>query len=150
MSAAYALEPIPEESLTMTMTFLPWGDYRGVKVLFDFWEIQSAFSLVLSCALLFLMAVTNVWIQTRIRSLGKNALTVRPTGLSQMNPGHLRLLLSLLSSIHYGLGLLLMLAAMTFQPWIFLAIVAGHGYGSFLFSSESVHAPETYSDIECH
>lgn len=133
MEYAYVPAETTESSSSevgMSMTFLPWGEYRGVKILFDFWEIRSTLSLCLSCSLLFLLSVSNSWIRSRMYDLEKeHGLSHSPTSMSRVRAGwsdvQIRIALALLSAAHYGVGLLLMLAAMTFQPWLFVSIVAG-------------------------
>ena len=45
----------------------------------------------------------------------------------------LRLLHSILSGLNYGMALMLMLVAMTFNPSLFLALVIGFSIGDFVF-----------------
>ena len=45
----------------------------------------------------------------------------------------LRLLHSILSGLNYGMALMLMLVAMTFNPLLFLALVIGFSIGDFVF-----------------
>jgi hypothetical protein len=57
----------------------------------------------------------------------------------------LRLLHALLSGLNYGIALLLMLIAMTYNPGLLLALVFGYAVGDFLFFSKT-----RYSVNECH
>ena len=45
----------------------------------------------------------------------------------------LRLLHSIFSGLNYGMALMLMLVAMTFNPSLFLALVIGYSIGDFVF-----------------
>lgn len=57
----------------------------------------------------------------------------------------LRILHALLSGLNYGVALLLMLIAMTYNPGLFLALIFGYAVGDFLFFSKT-----RYSVYECH
>lgn len=45
----------------------------------------------------------------------------------------LRILHAVLSGLNYGVALLLMLVAMTFNPSLFVALMFGYGVGDFIF-----------------
>lgn len=59
----------------------------------------------------------------------------------------LRLLHSVLSGYNYGVALVLMLIAMTFNPSLFLALVIGYALGDFIFYAKM--KPQS-SSIDCH
>lgn len=59
----------------------------------------------------------------------------------------LRLLHSVLSGYNYGVALVLMLIAMTFNPSLFLALVIGYAFGDFIFYARM--KPRS-SSIDCH
>jgi Ctr copper transporter family len=59
----------------------------------------------------------------------------------------LRLLHSLLSGYNYGVALLLMLVAMTYNPALFLALVVGYTIGDYVFYARMT--PRSSSN-ECH
>lgn len=72
----------------------------------------------------------------------------RPTADDELSSTRyiwLRLLHSVLSGLNYGLALLLMLLAMTYNPSIFISLISGYALGDFIFfarmrpSSESCH-----------
>jgi hypothetical protein len=120
--------------MSMQMTFLPFGQYRGVKVLFGFWEITSVSTLIFTCLILFGVSIFNVWLKHIFKTTDHNMASRIPLLSTQDETGfRVRLQTGLLAALQYTVSLLLMLAAMTFQPWIFLAIVTGHGYGSFIY-----------------
>lgn len=56
-----------------------------------------------------------------------------------------RLIHAVLSGLNYGLALLLMLVAMTYNPSLFLALVVGYALGDFVFFSRTKN-----SVYECH
>ena len=57
-----------------------------------------------------------------------------------------RVLHALLSGLNYGLALLLMLIAMTYNPSLFIALIVGYSFGDFLFFAQM--RPANLS--ECH
>lgn len=57
-----------------------------------------------------------------------------------------RVLHSTLSGLNYGLALLLMLIAMTYNPSLFMALIIGYAFGDFIFFSQM--RPSSFS--ECH
>ena len=59
----------------------------------------------------------------------------------------LRLLHSILSGCNYGVALMLMLIAMTFNPSLFLALVIGYSVGDFIFFARM--RPQS-SISDCH
>ncbi len=59
----------------------------------------------------------------------------------------LRLLHSLVSALSYGLALMLMLVAMTYNPSLFLSLVVGYGLGDFLFFTL---IRDRMNFVECH
>lgn len=58
----------------------------------------------------------------------------------------LRLLHSILSGLNYGVALLLMLVAMTYNPSLFIALMIGYAVGDFLFFART----RPSSITECH
>jgi Ctr copper transporter family len=59
----------------------------------------------------------------------------------------LRVLHSVLAGYNYGVALVLMLIAMTFNPSLFLALVVGYTFGDFMFFARM--KPQS-SSIDCH
>lgn len=83
-----------------------------------------------------------------LTSTGSSSTTKRPADADELSSTRymwLRLLHSLLSGLNYGLALLLMLLAMTYNPSIFISLISGYALGDFIFfarmrpSSESCH-----------
>ena len=143
----------------MQMTFSHWNDYKGVKILFDFWVVTSITSLVLSCLILISLSLLNCWIRRYIANIehakieklstpffqGYQVEGNRPeeVGRGQINQsftpssyvkspasGRNSLIspqfeVALIVSFNYTLSLLLMLVAMTYQPFLFFSLVIG-------------------------
>jgi hypothetical protein len=59
----------------------------------------------------------------------------------------LRLLHSVLSGFNYGLALLLMLIAMTYNPSLLIALIVGYIIGDFIFFARM--RPQS-SSVDCH
>lgn len=64
-------------------------------------------------------------------------------GLIQSNKW--RLLHAFISAIQYGLSLMLMLVAMTYNPSLFVALITGYFVGDFLF-----YSPSLSGGSQCH
>jgi len=63
----------------------------------------------------------------------------------------LRLMHASCTAINYGLSLLLMLVAMTYNPGLFLALVVGYFFGDLLTSSELINRSiRSTADDGCH
>jgi len=63
----------------------------------------------------------------------------------------LRLIHAFFTAINYGLSLLLMLVAMTYNPGLFLALVVGYFFGDLLTSSELINRSiRSTADDGCH
>lgn len=61
----------------------------------------------------------------------------------------LKVIHALLSSLNYGLALMLMLVAMTYNPSLFVALMVGYFLGDFLFHHERDAAGDG-SSTNCH
>ena len=63
----------------------------------------------------------------------------------------LRLIHALFTAINYGLSLLLMLVAMTYNPGLFLALIVGYFFGDLLTTSELINRSiRSTADDGCH
>ena len=76
---------------------------------------------------------------------GKNS-TFSSTAIHS-NAGQLRLLHAFLSAVNYGLALMLMLVAMTYNPSLFVALVVGYGLGDYMFH---IRIPSGSVENNCH
>ena len=81
------------------------------------------------------------------KSLDTSSARIQKTiGMSPWRYFWFRVLHSILSGLNYGIALLLMLIAMTYNPSLFLALIVGYALGDFLFFSQM--RPSSFS--ECH
>eukprot|EP01031_Cornospumella_fuschlensis_P039637 gene39637-48255_t len=135
----------------MPMTFGQWSDYK-LKLLFESWDIKEKWQFALSWFAVVLAVVVyhglrycigeiELWMSDwRRRSYGTSSSSSYGTSLlkkeekvlfvSSSNPKanhiRLRLLHAFLSALQYGMALMLMLVAMTYNPSLFLALVVGY------------------------
>ncbi|KAI5074050.1 hypothetical protein GOP47_0012063 [Adiantum capillus-veneris] len=140
----------------MHMTFY-WG--KQATILFDGWKTSTWGTYSLSLAALFLASIVLQYIanlritgsslsgksfsssssstEAKIPLLGKAELSLSSSK---------KLLGSALFGVRVGLGYLLMLAVMSFNAGVFLAVVLGFAAGHFLFASESSSTTATVED----
>lgn len=78
--------------------------------------------------------------------LGSRNETSSVVSTSRNNAVAFRMMHALLGGISYGLAMLLMLVAMTYNPGLFMALVAGYVAGDFIFFRLSGSSP----DSGCH
>lgn len=69
-----------------------------------------------------------------------------PTRLTRHSLVILRIMHAVLGGVSYGLAMLLMLVAMTYNPGLFVALIAGYTAGDFIFFRLSGSSP----DSGCH
>jgi len=80
-------------------------------------------------------------------SLDTSSKRIQKTiGMSPWRYFWFRILHSILSGLNYGIALILMLIAMTYNPSLFLALIVGYSVGDFIFFSQM--RPTNFS--ECH
>lgn len=60
-------------------------------------------------------------------------VTTKKSGMSSTKKISFRILHATLAGLNYGLALLLMLVAMTYNPSLFMALIIGYGIGDFIF-----------------
>ena len=58
----------------------------------------------------------------------------------------LRILHSILAGLNYGLALLLMLVAMTYNPSLLIALIVGYAIGDFIFFAKMRRS----ASLDCH
>lgn len=127
----------------MHMTFY-WG--KSVTILFDFWRTDSWLSYALSLLALLLASafyqyMENRRIQFKILAESKRASSepsfqtplLNSRVLRGFNPA--RSATALLFAINSAIGYLLMLAVMSFNGGVFIAVVVGLGAGYLIFRS---------------
>lgn len=133
----------------MHMTFY-WG--RQVTVLFDGWKTQSWLGYSLTLVAVFLFSVFHEYI-VNLRSRFKGVSSGKPAlGLTApligRNPRAVgfRVMESAVFGLNAGLGYLLMLAAMSFNGGVFIAVILGFVVGYFFFRS---HGEEDNTESPC-
>lgn len=170
-----------EGSMSMVMTFGKFTDFK-LQLLFSFWDIQTISQYVFSW--LFVVICVIFWhglkyfTQTTIEeSLRKLMVNSKDTGenvceteyqlagnrqplLGMMSSATLkriwilRVVHAFMSALIYGLALLLMLVAMTYNIGLFLSLVVGYFLGDLLFYSISIQSvtvsAKAPSQLDCH
>ena len=143
---------------SMAMTFSPFMEYKLV-LLFDWLVIDSPFMffitwLVVAAAAILMhgLKYANLLVESSIAGEKKNNSLFgnmydndhmlygynsyrykKSSGGGTNNIMHLRSVHSLIGTMHYGLSLLLMLVAMTFNSALFVALITGYFIGDLLF-----------------
>lgn len=135
----------------MHMTFY-WG--KDVTILFDFWRVKTWTWYAVSLLLVFLFSVLHEWLANQRSALsakvekGEDSVVSaaeedgdrRTPLISHAYPGqksmYKKVMEAILFGINVGLGYMLMLAAMSFNGGVFLAIVVGLAVGHLFFRSE--------------
>nr|AMK07599.1 copper transporter 2 [Acanthogobius hasta] len=141
----------------MSMTF---DTSSSVTLLFDFWEVHGAAGMLLSVAVVFLLTlayevlkVSRIWLShrfkkstapppgdsspalggsTSVSSLTPIAPTEPPPPLSTKHSVLLHGAQAALHTVQVALGYMLMLCVMSYNTWIFLAVICGSVLGYYL------------------
>ncbi|XP_073129400.1 copper transporter 5 [Henckelia pumila] len=119
----------------MHMTFY-WG--RKVTILFDFWKTDSWISYLLSLAACFLISLFYQYMENRRLQFKKppppsSSTPLISSKLKKWSPA--RFAGAILFGLNSAIGYLLMLAIMSFNGGVFIAVVLGLGVGYLLFRS---------------
>ncbi|KAK2398867.1 copper transporter [Trifolium repens] len=139
----------------MHMT-LYWG--KNVTLLFDSWKTDSWTSYILSLIACFLIATFYQYLENiRIRQKffsgeGRGGSTVPEiqTPLLQLNKvSRNKVVESVLFGVNSAIGYLLMLAIMSFNGGVFVAIVVGLTIGYFFFRSQGEEDSALVVDSSC-
>lgn len=138
----------------MHMT-LYWG--KNVTLLFDSWKTNSWTSYLLSLIACFIIATFYQYLENlRIRLKffsGEGRTTPVPEirtpllGLNKVSRN--KVVESVLFGVNSAIGYLLMLAIMSFNGGVFLAIVVGLTFGYFLFRSQGDEEAAVVVDNSC-
>ena len=157
--------------MTMVMTFRDWSEYQ-IKILFDGWNVTtkgqfalSWFAIVAACILYHALKYYQVRMEARKALIDKkiymssDALTqgILKDGLDFNTPivesGVLymdaemkfNIQHAILVAFNYGLSLMLMLVAMTYNSWLFVALMVGWGIGDYTFYKRTFNLKRTLS-----
>ena len=144
--------------MTMSMTFSPWTEYK-LTLLFDWLVIDSPFEFLITWLAVFTATIlmhglkyANLLVESSMSGerkdnslfggshdndhifFGYNSYKHRKSSGGGTNTQiHLRSVHSLLGATQYGLSLLLMLVAMTFNSALFVALIVGYFVGDLSF-----------------
>lgn len=88
--------------------------------------------MVSNCVTILLVQHCPVYIITQLLNVSRST-AAKALALEYLNIFHI--LQSILHVIQVGLGYLLMLVAMTYNGWLFLAVIFGAGIGYFIFAA---------------
>lgn len=136
----------------MHMTFY-WG--KQVTVLFDEWKTRTWLAYSLTLLAVFLLAAFHEYIvNLRSRfikaSKSKSVSGLRAPLLGQRSLKFgTKLTESLLFGVNAGLGYMLMLAVMSFNGGVFIAVILGFVAGYFFFRSNGTGEEITESSCGC-
>ncbi|EPS69360.1 hypothetical protein M569_05405, partial [Genlisea aurea] len=114
----------------MHMTFY-WG--KTVTILFDSWRTNSWPSYSLSLFACFLVSAFHQYMENRrikIKLLLESDATLL---VSKLGGGRRNLAAAILFGVNSAIGYLLMLAIMSFNAGVFLAVILGLAVGYFVF-----------------
>ncbi|XP_010269750.1 PREDICTED: copper transporter 5.1 [Nelumbo nucifera] len=133
----------------MHMTFY-WG--KNVTILFDSWNTDSWASYSLTLLLCFLVSVVYQSMEDRrlrlkLFAAGKKPLVVSSQNMhtALLNPGFVassrwrksaKFLVAVMFGINSAVGYMLMLAVMSFNGGVFIAVVLGLSVGYLVFRSD--------------
>ncbi|XP_039120150.1 copper transporter 5.1-like [Dioscorea cayenensis subsp. rotundata] len=126
----------------MHMTFY-WG--KTVTILFDSWRTDSWFSYLLSLLALFIASSFYQYMEDRrirFKILARSKSPPSPPSVqtplllsSSSSAAAARLAASVIFGVNSAIGYLLMLAVMSFNGGVFVAVIFGLAFGYFLFRS---------------
>nr|AFK34994.1 unknown [Lotus japonicus]AFK39508.1 unknown [Lotus japonicus] len=141
----------------MHMTFY-WG--KKVTILFDSWKTDSWTSYILSLLACFIIAVfyqvlENRRIRLKLFAAGKpvpleiETPLIRRKIVGDKAKAGVKVGGSILFGVSSGIGYLLMLAVMSFNGGVFVAIVVGLAFGYFFFRSDGEDSVVVDSSCAC-
>jgi hypothetical protein len=164
-------------SMSMVMTFGKFTDYK-LKLLFNEWDIQTVPQYIFTWFFVVFFVIfwfglkykTQTMVEDKLRKLlitpkvdksdgAENTCdSTRQPLLGLMSSTTLKRVLilrvthALMSAIIYGLALLLMLVAMTYNIGLFLALLLGYFLGDLLFFSMGIQSNYANSNLQqdCH
>ena len=163
----------------MTMTFTPWTDYK-LKIVFDSWDVTTKWQFAFSWLAVVLITIGYQALKhymerldllgdpfvkhgsvddNLIHDVGKDAgaglAGITSTGNRRAYSPKFIVYHACMVGLMYGLSLFLMLVAMTYNPWLFLALMIGYGVGGSIFYSRAQMMRKKYgalkdADGDCH
>lgn len=148
-------------TVAWTMMSMTFDTSSSVTLLFDFWDVHGVTGMLLSVVVVFLLTVSyevlkvgRIWLNHRFQKsaappcgdsspvldsmASESSLTPMaptPTPASHSDRGRSVLLHGAQAALHalqVALGYTLMLCVMTYNTWIFLAVICGSVLGYFL------------------
>lgn len=131
------------------MAFSSLSSYQ-LTLLFSSWNIEHPWQFVIAWFFVFLASIFYIYMKVVLSVLEEKIWRIKNNGSGEAVPlvGRgltlpssnsqikLRVMHAVLNSSTYGLALLLMLVAMTYNSALFLALVLGYGVGDFIFFAE--------------
>ena len=155
-----------------TMTYCGWSDYK-LKIVFEHWNVTSQGMFVLSWFAVVLMVIAHSALKYYIERLDATGDCFSPKKSAEGVAMDSNLLIDgkldqrecfsykflayrgFLAACSYGISLLLMLIAMTFQPWLLVALMIGYGIGEACFYSRTrvirkINGSAKGACIDCH
>lgn len=138
-------------SSSMRTTFSDWGSYQ-LQLLFRGWDIQTQwqftltwFAILIAVACLHLVECASTSMkhsmlqilrkrnEPKISDVGSpTSVALQPTGSRPFGWVVIKMIFGIISGLRYGLSLMLMLVATSYNPSIFVALVLGFFAGDFL------------------
>ena len=162
--------------MEMVMTFSDWDSYQ-LKLLFRSWDIQEKWQFAFSWFAVVLAVIFYHWMKSVYRKLTVLLESTNTAEVSLLNNARtvsysrqitliddvltvtffqLTFIRAFWNSLLYGMSLMLMLVAMTYNSSLFVALMIGYFLGDLLFqelpnNSQNRHANGDHKDAaECH
>ena len=149
-------DSIAHEALSMDMMMMQMTFYisKKVTVLFEVWDIKTTSGIVLTSLFWFIAAVLYQGLKYLRSYINQTVKSRESTGLLNrvLRGGYgaidetdeagsvnwkLHSLQTFLQVVQTGFGYLLMLVVMTFNFWLFIAVLIGDGVGYLIFQRHS-------------
>lgn len=150
------MDEMPEKgssdtSSSMSSTFSDWGSYQ-LQLLFRGWDIKTQWEFILTWFAVFLAVMCIHFIECASTSMRSSmlqiirkrngqtithegdhtALQIKPSGSRPFGWVIIKLIYGTITGLRYGLSLMLMLVATSYNPSLFVALVLGFFTGDYL------------------
>ena len=140
-------------SMEMVMTFSDWDAYQ-LKLLFRSWDIEEKWQFALSWFAVVFAVIFYHWMKCIYRKLSNLLQTTHTTEVPLLNSSHtvsyprqivliedaltvtyfqLTIIRAFWNALIYGMALMLMLVAMTYNSSLFVALLIGYFIGDAIF-----------------